>query len=215
MWFMIEINFSDPLWIASQVAAFIALVFMVWSFQIKKKLKMMMFLGAGTLFLAISASFLENYTLAVLFGLASVRNFVFCYLDWRTEKGKYVAKWLPYFFAGVFITLTIVPTILLVYVWRVPSVGPWLEWLICITLIGLIIGNVLEGTNIMRISFVANRAFNIINHVYFVNVIAVFIAAMAIVSNIVFYVRQLIAWQKKRKQAELQAQEPEQVQAEV
>jgi hypothetical protein len=50
----------------------------------------------------------------------------------------------------------------------------------------------------MRVSFIANRAFNIINHVYFNNVIAVIIAVSAIGSNIVFYIRQLAAWMKER-----------------
>jgi hypothetical protein len=75
----------------------------------------------------------------------------------------------------------------------------WLEWLICLTLIGLIIGNVISGTDLMRVSFVANRVFNIINHWHFNNVIAVFIACMTISSNIIFYIRQLVGRLRKRK----------------
>ena len=202
-----EINFNDPLWITSQVFAFFALIFSVWSWQVKEKIKMMFLVGTFSAFLAISASFLENYTLGVLFGLAAIRNFVFCYLDWRVSKGRKVAKWLPIFFAVVFATATISSTIILVYVVQVSTVGAGLEWLICTTLLGLIIGNILEGTNLMRVSFIANRVFNIINHVYFANVIAVIIAVAAIGSNIVFYIRQLVAWKKERKKEK--AEEPQ------
>jgi len=204
----IEFHFHDPLWIVSQVFAFFALVTMFWSFQITNKIKMMVLLGLGTMFLAISAYFLSNYTLMVLFGLAAVRNYVFSYLDWRTSKGNIVPKWVTYFFGGVFVVSTVVSTVVLVHVLRVPTAGVWLEWLICVTLIGLVIGNVLEGTNLMRISFVVNRIFNIINHAYFNNVIAVIIAMLTISSNIIFYIRQLVGWIKKRRAA---AQVTEQV----
>ena len=204
---IIELNFHDPIWVISQIFAFFALITMFWSFQIKNKIKMMVLLGLGTMFLAISALFLENYTLMVLFGLAAIRNYVFSYLDWRVVKGKYVAKWLPYFFAGVFVSSTVASTVILVYVLQVPTVGAWLEWLICITLIGLIIGNVLEGTDLMRVSFVVNRIFNIINHAYFNNAIAVIIACLTISSNIIFYIRQLVAWMKERKAARLEAEQ--------
>ena len=195
----IDVDFSNPLWITSQVFAFIAFIFSVWAWQVKDKIKMMFLVGIFSLALAISASFLSNFTLGVLFGLAAIRNFVFCYLDWRVSKGKHVDRWLPYFFAGVFITATITSTVVLVYILRVETVGAWLEWLICITLIGLIIGNILKGTNLMRCSFIANRVFNIINHAYFYNIIAVIIAVSAIGSNIVFYIRQFIAGRKERK----------------
>jgi hypothetical protein len=200
---ILNVDFSNTLWWVSQAFSFVALVFMVWSFQIKNKILLMLFLGFGTMFLAISASFLENYTLAVLFGQAAIRNYVFSYLDWRESRNKYVAQWLRYLFAAIFATGTIVSTILLVHVWPVATVGAWLEWLICITLIGLIVGNILKGTNVMRLSFVANRVFNIINHLYFANYIAVIIAALAIISNIIFYTRMLISWIIKRREKQV------------
>jgi len=180
------------IWIVSQIFAFIALIFMVWSFQEKKKLKVMLLLGFGTFFLAISAAFLENWTLAVLFAIASIRNYVFWFFDWRVSRGFNVPKSRYYFFAGVFITATVLTTALighLGYAW-------WLEIMICVTLIGLIVGNVLEGQNVMRLSFVANRVFNIINHVAFGNAIAVIIAALAIGSNGIYYFRMLLAWRR-------------------
>jgi hypothetical protein len=275
----IEVWLTTP-WIVSQVFAFIALIFMVSSFQAKKKLNVMLLLGFGTLFLAFSAWPLANYTLAILFLLASIRNYVFWFFDWQSQRGtistrkfyyiftigfsiitlvypfvlsqvyfamvmrpedylgvpptsfielwsqmetwrivfvcvsllalvisnlyfllgdkkdakkdsgnlKEVPRKIYYVFAVIFSTATIMSTTLLGhrgYAW-------WLEWLICATLVGLIIGNVLRGQNVMRLSFVANRCFNIINHVAFNNPIAVIIAAMAIFSNGVYYVRMLI-----------------------
>ena len=156
---------------------------------------MMFLIGLFSLFLAISASFLANYSLGVLFGLAAIRNFVFCYLDGRVRKGKKVYKWLPYSLAVVFAAATITATALL---WHT-GMALWLEVLICVTLLGLIAGNVLPGTNLIRISYIANRSFNIINHIYFNNVIAVIIAVSAITSNIVYYIRQFVAWNKGRK----------------
>ena len=165
---------------------------MVWSFQEKKKLKVMLLLGFGTFFLAISAALLANWTLAVLFGIASIRNYVFWYFDWNVSKGKHVPKSRYYLFAVIFIVATVLSTALLGHL----GMSWWLEILICLTLIGLIVGNVLEGQNVMRLSFVANRIFNIINHVYFNNVIAVIIAALAIISNAIYYVRVFVAWTK-------------------
>jgi predicted membrane protein len=96
----------------------------------------------------------------------------------------------------VFAAATITATALL---WHT-GMALWLELLICITLLGLIVGNILKGTNLMRVSFIANRVFNIFNHIYFANLIAIIIAVLAIVSNIVYYIRALVAWIKKRKQ---------------
>jgi hypothetical protein len=199
----LDVNFSDPLWVASQIFAFFALILSIWAWQVKDKIRMMLLVGLFSLFLAISASFLENYSLGVLFGLAAIRNFVFCYLDWRVSKGKKVYSWLPYFFAGIFITSTVTATALL---WHT-GMALWLEVLICVTLIGLIIGNIRKGTDLMRVSFIANRGFNIINHVYFNNAVAVVIAVAAIGSNVVFYTRQLMAWLSSRKENPVPASE--------
>ncbi|MCL1842480.1 MAG: YgjV family protein [Defluviitaleaceae bacterium] len=198
---IVNIHIHDNIWRISQVFAFFALITMFWSFQIKDKLKMMLLLGLGTTFLAISAAFLDNWTLTVLFGVASLRNYVFCYFEWRGLKGRPVRRAWWWFFAALFISATVFSTILLVHIWQVDSHSVWLEWLICGTLAGLVIGNVVSGTHIMRVSFVANRVFNIINHWYFSNIIAVFIACMTISSNIIFYVRQLVAWKIRRNKA--------------
>ena len=194
-----EVNVPLPQWIISQVFAFFALIFSFWAWQVKEKMKVLLLVGIFSMLLAASASLLENYTLGVLFGLAGIRNFTFLYLDWRISKGKNVLRWVQYFFAGVFITATVTSTVVLVYVFKVPTRGAWLEWLICVTLIGLIIGNIQKGTDLMRISFIANRAFNIVNHIYFANIIAVIIAISAIASNIIYYIRQFSAWMKNRK----------------
>ena len=271
----IVIQYDQISWIVSQVFAFIALIFMVSSFQAKKKLNVMLLLGFGTLFLAFSAWPLANYTLAILFLLASIRNYVFWFFDWQSQRGqissrkfyyiftiafslvtlaypvilsqvyinavhggqftswwswwrdylaegsvwriviicvslviliisciyfllgdvrkgdkeaKEVPRRIYYVFAVIFSTATIMSTTLLGHV----GYAWWLEWLICVTLVGLIVGNVLRGQNVMRLSFVANRGFNIINHVAFNNPIAVIIASMAIVSNGIYYLRMLI-----------------------
>ena len=191
-----------PIWIISQFFAYLALIFSVWAWQVKNKIKMMFLVGMFSLFLVISATLLWNYSLGVLFGLAAIRNFVFCFIDWRVAKGRKLPSWLAYAFAVVFAILTITATALL---WHT-GMTLWLELLICATLLGLIVGNILKGTNLMRCSFIANRAFNIINHAYFMNVIAVFIAFAAIGSNLVFYLREFIAWMKKRKSGEVVAE---------
>ena len=196
---IMDYRIYETTWRISQVFAFLSLIVMFWSFQIKDKLKMMLLLGLGTTFLAISAAFLDNWTLTVLFALASIRNYVFCYFEWRVLKERPVPRWLWYFFAGVFIVATVASTVILVHIIQVDTAGTWVEWLICLTLIGLIVGNVISGTDLMRVSFVANRSFNIINHWYFANVIAVIIACLTISSNIIYYIRQLVAWRKKRK----------------
>ena len=195
----LHVDYTNPFWVASQFFAFLAFIFSVWSWQIKEKVRMMTYVGTFSAFLAISASLLQNYTLGVLFGLAAIRNFVFSNIDGRIAKGEEIPKRVPYTFAGIFAFATIASTIILVYIVQVPSVGAWLEWLICVTLLGLIIGNVQEGTDLMRVSFIMNRIFNIINHAYFNNIIAVIIAVSAIGSNIIFYLRELIGSLKARK----------------
>ena len=110
-------------------------------------------------------------------------------------------RWLWYFFAGVFITATVASTVILVHIIQVDTAGVLVEWLICLTLIGLIIGNVISGTDLMRVSFILNRSFNIINHWYFVNIIAVIIACLTISSNFIYYFRQYVAWRKTQKKA--------------
>jgi hypothetical protein len=202
IWPGIEIRVDQPLWIVSQVFAFFALIFTIWAWQVKNKVRMMMLVGLFSMFLAFSAALLANFTLGVLFGLAAVRNFVFCYLDMKAAQGVYIPKRIPYAWAVAFATATITSTVVLVYVIQVPTYGAWLEWLICATLLGLIIGNVLAGTNLMRVSFISNRLFNIINHAHFNNIIAVIIAICAIGSNVVFYIRELVArMREKSKEA--------------
>jgi len=194
-WYRITTDYiHQNTWRLSQVFAFFALITMFWSFQITNKLKMLLLLGLGTTFLAISAAFLGNWTLTALFAVASIRNYVFCYLDVRRGKGIHVEQKVYYIFAAIFITAHVGSTALLVHVFQVDIHSVWLEWLICTTLIGLVIGNVSSGTHLMRVSFVVNRMFNIINHAYFGNAISVVIACLTISSNIIFYVRQLVKW---------------------
>ena len=189
-------------WIISQVFAFIALVFMVWSFQCKEKLNVMLLLGFGTFFLALSAAPLGNWTLASLFLQASVRNYVFFFFDWRVKRGIHVPRMYYNVAAVIFSTLIVFSTILFVHIMQVPITNYVVEWCIAATLVGLTIGNVLNGQNVMRLSFVVNRMFNIYNHIFFLNAIAVIIAALAIGSNGIYYLRMLAAWNKKRKNPE-------------
>ena len=187
---------SNPMWIVSQVFAFIALVFMVWSFQCKEKLRVMLLLGFGTFFLALSAAPLQNWVLASLFMQASVRNYVFFFFDWRVKRGIHVPRTYYNVAAVIFSGAIIASTIIMVHIMQVPHTNLFVEWSIAATLVGLTIGNVLNGQNVMRISFVINRMFNIYNHIYFLNAIAVIIAALAIGSNGIYYFRMFLAWRR-------------------
>jgi hypothetical protein len=190
---------ANPMWILSQVFAFIALVFMVWSFQCKEKLRVMLLLGFGTFFLALSAAPLANWVLASLFLQASVRNYVFFYFDWRVKRGIATPRMWYNIAAVCFSVAIIASTIVMVHIMQVPHTNLFVEWSIAATLVGLTIGNVLHGQNVMRLSFVVNRMFNIYNHITFLNAIAVIIAALAIVSNGVYYFRRLLAWIRKKQ----------------
>ncbi|MCL2375400.1 MAG: YgjV family protein [Firmicutes bacterium] len=196
--------FTDPIWWVSQFFALICLVCFIWCFQIRNKIKMMVITGIGCLAFSLSALFISfsgvgginNLTIMALFFLAAVRNFLFAYFDWRISKGKRMDKWLYYFFCGFFIVATILSTILL-YLFGFGTML-WLEIVICTTLVGLIVGNILKGTNVMRISFIINRVFTIINHIYVGNLIGLIIAACAITSNIVYYIKLFIDIKKGR-----------------
>ena len=187
---------SNPMWIVSQVFAFIALVFMVWSFQCKEKLRVMLLLGFGTFFLALSAAPLQNWVLASLFMQASIRNYVFFFFDWRVKRGIHVPRTYYNVAAVIFSAGIFASTIIMVHIMQVPHTNLFVEWSIAFTLVGLTIGNVLKGQNVMRLSFVVNRMFNIYNHVYFLNAIAVIIAALAIGSNGIYYIRMFLAWRR-------------------
>jgi len=197
-----ERHWQSPMWRLSQVFAFFAFIFSIWSWQMKDKVKCLFLVGMFSWLLVISAALLGNWTLSVLFGLAAVRNFVFCFFDWRGRRGKVVARKWYVIFAWIFAISTFSSTIVLVHIMRLPSVGWWLEWLICITLLGLIIGNILQGTKLMRWSFVANRVFNTINHAYFANVIAIVIAVAAILSNLLFFARMAIDKARAKRRGE-------------
>ncbi|MCL2822171.1 MAG: hypothetical protein FWD86_03115, partial [Firmicutes bacterium] len=202
---------GDPMWWTSQAFALVAFVCFIWGWQIKNKIRMMFLVGIASAALAVSASLVENWSLGALFGLAAVRNFVFCTLDWYdsvtkrvTGKGNGCAEWtktqnpkvlnmfktkqplpswLRYMFAGFFAVATVTITTLFLTVpallekvpffaeantyimvgrekvWQthiVPIEGAILEIGICLTLLGLILGNILSGTKLMRSSFVAN-----------------------------------------------------------
>lgn len=215
-----ERHWQSPMWRLSQVFALFAWIFSVWSWQMKDKVKCLFLVGMFSWLLVVSAALLGNWTLAILFGLAAVRNFVFCYFDWRGRRGREVARKWYVVFAWIFAISTFGSTILLLHVFpaldimHVPTYAIWLEWLICITLLGLIVGNILQGTALMRWSFIFNRVFNIVNHAYFANVIAVFIAVAAILSNLLFFARMAIE-KAKGEQEELSAEsdEPEATQS--
>jgi len=187
---------SNPMWILSQVLAFIALAFMVFSFQCKEKLRMMLLLGFGTFFLALSAAPLQNWVLASLFMQASIRNYVFFFFDLRVKRGIHVPRTYYKVAAIIFSAAIIASTIIMVHIMQVPHTNLFVEWCIAATLIGLTIGNVLKGQNVMRLSFVVNRLFNIYNHIYFLNAIAVIIAGLAIGSNVIYYFRVFMAWRR-------------------
>jgi len=195
-----ERHWQSSMWRLSQVFAMFAWIFSVWSWQMKDKVKCLFLVGMFSWLLVVSAALLGNWTLAILFGLAAVRNFVFCYFDWRGRRGRVVERKWYVVWAWIFATSTFGSTIFLVHILQVPNFAIWLEWLICITLLGLIIGNILQGTALMRWSFIFNRVFNIINHAYFANVIAVFIAVAAILSNLLFFARMAIEKARMKKE---------------
>jgi len=189
-------QFTEPIWWVSQVFALICLVFFIWCFQVRNKVKMMALTGIGCLAFSISAALLQNYAISGLFFLAAVRNFVFSYFDWRVAKGKRMDKWLYLFFCGFFIVATVTSTIVLNLMPVLNALGVeyritpiWLEVVICTTLVGLIVGNILDGTNVMRVSFIINRIFTIINHLIVGNLIGMIIAICAITSNLVYYIK--------------------------
>ena len=197
-------NFTNPIWWVSQFFAFICLVFFIWCFQVRNKVKMMALTGIGCLAFALSAfsiSFaaedgLNNITIASLFFLAAIRNFVFAYFDWRISKKKRMDKWLYYFFCGFFIVTTIASSLTFYFI----DMGTvlWLEIVICTTLVALIVGNILDGTNLMRISFIINRVFTITNHLFVGNLIGIIIATCAIISNLVYYAKLFMDIKNKR-----------------
>jgi len=201
-------QFTNWVWWLSQFFALICLVFFIWCFQIRNKVKMMTLTGIGCIAFAVSAALLDNYAIAAMFVLAGIRNFLFAYFDWRIAKAKKMPKWLYYFFCGFFIVTTIASTVVLnlnpvVYFLSrgehsQPLTPLWLEIVITATLIGLIVGNILKGTNVMRVSFIINRVFTIMNHLIVGNLIGMIIAVCAIISNFVYYIKLFIDIKKKR-----------------
>jgi len=207
------------IWWVSQFFALICLVFFIWCFQVRNKIKMMTLTGVGCIAFAVSAALLQNFAVSGMFVLAGIRNFVFAYFDWRILKKKRMDKWLYYFFCGFFIATTIASTVVfnlnsVVYFLSggallEPLTPLWLEIVITATLVGLIVGNILKGTNVMRISFIINRVFTIINHLVVGNLIGMIIAVCAIISNFVYYIKLFLDIKNKKLKKDYYLSDPE------
>jgi len=176
-------------WIVSQVFAFLALVAVVICFQLKNKVHTLIWLGICNAFYMISVMFLANWIIAVIVAIAMLRSFVFAWIDSRKEPVNPKASLAVMF--GFMFALVLFTVFMMIYLdWW------WIDLLLLASSIFIIYGNWAKGIHILRISLLAYAALAIINHIFYLNAIAIIVEAVAILSIMIFYVRYFIGKNK-------------------
>jgi len=120
--------------------------------------------------------------------VALVRNIVFAYLEYRNEQGKSVPSVVGWSIVMLFVPLLIVPTIFL-WEW-------WFDWVLVLTSIPLLIGAYVKGTHFLRTGIIMKASLNIVNAVFFFNIVAIVAESIVVTSIFIFYGRFFIAKSK-------------------
>ena len=186
-----EIPVAIPLFIASQVAGFVAFIIAIIGHSSKHRERTFSCFGIANTLIAISAAILLNWVFAILSISAAMRNFTFYFIEKRKLKGKAPPHWVLAVVAIVFIIMVIVPTI---FIWQW-----WVDWMIVIAAILVIIISLTKSAVLLRIPFIMADTFITINHIKFFNIIGAVQSSTFITIAIIFLIRHT---GKKRKKPE-------------
>jgi hypothetical protein len=184
---MPELTVPLPLWIASQVFAFIALAIIVFGFQVKRKRNTMFCLACACAVIAVSVAFLENWVVFAIMAVATCRNFQVALFEHLRDKGKKINKYIEMAILALFVIAYIVP-IIFTWVW-------WLDWaLLSVSLVILLAGTI-KGIHLLRVASICYESLMIVNNVRFFNIIGIVTSSISISSILLFYVRFI--WKNK------------------
>ena len=186
---MPELTVSLPLWIVSQVFAFIALAIIVFGMQVKRKRNTMICLALGCSMIAVSVAFLMNWVVFAIMTVAVLRNTQVAIFEHLRDKGKQINKNVEYGFLALFVVAYVVP-IIFTWVW-------WVDWALLSVSLVILLAGTLKGIHLLRIASICYDGLMIVNHTVFFNVIGIITSSIVIGSILVFYVRYF--WEKRKQ----------------
>ena len=76
------------LWIVSQIAALVALIFICWGFLVKEKHKTLFLLAIGCIFYTASAAFLFNWVIVGVIGIMVIQNLLYSFFEKGYPSGQ-------------------------------------------------------------------------------------------------------------------------------
>lgn len=169
-------------WIVSQVFAIITLICVALGFQFKSKSSTLLVSGLAAIFLALSVAFLENWILVGLMAISAVRSFTFAWVDSRKTP---ISAAMHFFLMLSFMVLTVILTVItmIYFEWW------WFDFFLLTASLFIIFGQWAKGIHFLRIALVVYSVFAIINHAVFLNVTAILVESVIIVSIVIFYIR--------------------------
>ena len=169
-----------PIWqyTLSQVIGVFVIISMVFVFQSKNKVRMLLLMALASLLSVFMQVLLENYAVA---GIAGVTFFKSLSFAWTTKKGASLPPWVGTVAFLVFSSAAVVPVVLL-----------WHHWVEFAILGAQIFANFTQwrsGTHMMRLSGFLFAVLMIANNIMFLNGAGMIISMFTIISVIIFYVR--------------------------
>lgn len=186
-------DFNVPLatWIASQVIGAIGIGIAMWSFQVKRKIKLFFIIGCANVLMAVSVALLLNWVVFALLCIAVARNLAFAYLEKRKEQGKNIAKGVPFVLMICFIIANII-AVAFTWVW-------WFDFVLLTASCVVIFGSWLKTTHVFRVSCLSYDSLAVVNYIKFSNVIGLVQSVLLVGAVITFYIRLFIEKRKRVK----------------
>jgi len=182
-----------PLWIVSQIFAFLALIVIVYAMVFSKtKTKTLVLIICYNALMFVSTALLSNWLLSGVYSVAIFRDLVFIWREKKHPSNKNLAVATLLFFWVISATVAC-----FTINWGLPSLQLALAIVIQCLSFFVIFGAWAKGVHLIRISRFTFDVFAIINYIIFQNYIAILINLFAMASIIVFYVRY---FGKKRAQ---------------
>jgi hypothetical protein len=178
-------RFDDPLWIASQIFAILALIVIVYTIiWTKIKSKTLICIMLFNVLVSISNALLSNYLLMGISILAVFRDGVFLWRERYYRDDNTLAIYILVFFLIASIVLAI-----FTIKWNAAPNLLLLSILIQISSLFVIYGAWASGVHLIRISRLTISILNIINQLIFANYTIVLIEVFSISATAIFYIQ--------------------------
>jgi len=175
---------SLTFWIFSQIFALIALVIIIWAFQVKSKSRTLALIVIFNSLMAASTALLGNWLMVGIYCVAALRDVVFLWREKKYPDNRNIslATLLSFIIIAVAIAAFTID-------WFADAPLLILAVVIQIMALFIIYGSWAKGIHMVRISRISFSIFVGINHVLFLNFTGVVIEAVSITTVTIFYVR--------------------------